>query len=52
MDQRADGSRAFHRIGQPDMQGKLPRFTNRAAENQQANRGGEGETTAEGLAGQ
>ena len=36
VDQRAHGRRAFHRIGQPDVQRELRALAHRAAENQQA----------------
>ena len=39
MDQRAHRRRTFHRVRQPNVQRKLPRFANRAAENQQRDRG-------------
>ena len=39
VDQRADGRRAFHRVGQPDVQRKLRGLAHRAAEDQQASEG-------------
>ena len=42
MDQRADRRRAFHRVRQPDVERKLARLADRAAENQKRDEGGAG----------
>src|SRR5439155_1806203 len=42
MDQRADRGRSFHRVRQPDVEGELSGFSDRAAENQQRDEGGAG----------
>ena len=39
MNQRADGRRPFHRVGQPDVQRELGALAHRAAEDQQPRRG-------------
>ena len=38
MNQRADGSRALHRVGQPNVQWKLSALSTSAEHQQQANR--------------
>src|SRR5438874_10994564 len=42
MDQCTDRCRPFHRIRQPDVKRKLPRFADGTAENQQCDEGGAG----------
>ncbi len=42
VNQRADGRRAFHRVGQPDVQRELGGLAHRAAEDQQAGERGRG----------
>src|SRR5258708_6921277 len=40
VNQRADRRRTFHRVRQPDVQRELSGFADRAAENQQGDKGG------------
>ena len=47
VDQRGDGRRAFHRVGQPDVQRELRGLADGAAEEQQRNRGAEDVMLAE-----
>src|ERR1039457_4996260 len=51
MDQRADGGRALHRVGEPDMERELAGLAYGTAEDQQADRGGGGQPAREHLRG-
>jgi len=52
MDQRGDGSRAFHRVRQPDVQWHLRRLSNCAAKEQQRDGTAEDESTRRRARGQ